>query len=251
MSEGRPEKTTAQNCAVSQTDAAERMAVSRRTVQSARVVQERGTPELSRAVDSGKMPVSVAARLTKATPEKQREVVKDFESKATATEKKAHGALCPCREYYTGAPGHTQRGGACTYRRVCPGCRMKVKHRGLLRYSNHLPKGFTVNLQERIAKRDAALNAVDFETEQAAINQAAVVDIRPTIPATAADLYHQWNELQEPETTRDYIAVCKQIGAGFDRGARRYVIHRKDAVKAGDALHRAGFLVCVHPALLN
>jgi ParB family chromosome partitioning protein len=102
MSEGRPEKTTAQNCAVSQTDAAERMAVSRRTVQSARVVQERGTPELSRAVDSGKMPVSVAARLTKATPEKQREVVKDFESNATATEKKAHVALATGEnEWYT------------------------------------------------------------------------------------------------------------------------------------------------------
>jgi hypothetical protein len=43
-----------------------------------------------------------------------------------------------------------------------------------------------MNKQERIEKRDAALNAVDFETEQAAIAQAAVVDIRPTIPATAA-----------------------------------------------------------------
>jgi hypothetical protein len=108
-----------------------------------------------------------------------------------------------------------------------------------------------MNLQERIIKRDAALNAVDFDTEQAAIKEAAVVDIRPSLPATAADLYHQWDERKEPETTRDYQAVCKQIGAGFDRGARRYVINRKDAVKAKDALHAAGFLVCIHPSLLN
>jgi hypothetical protein len=107
-----------------------------------------------------------------------------------------------------------------------------------------------MNLQERIAKRDAALNAVDFETEQKAIAEACVVDIRPSLPATAADLYHQWDERQEPETTKDYIAVCKAIGAGFDRGARRYVIHKTDAVKAKDALHAAGFLVCIHPSLL-
>jgi hypothetical protein len=103
---------------------------------------------------------------------------------------------------------------------------------------------------ERTVKRDAALNAADFDTEQAAIKEAAVVDIRPTIPATAADLYHQWDERQEPDTTKDYIAVCKQIGAGFDRGARRYVVHRKDAIKAKDALHAAGFLVCIHPSLM-
>jgi hypothetical protein len=108
-----------------------------------------------------------------------------------------------------------------------------------------------MNKQERIKTRDAALNAVDFETEQKAIAQAAVVDIRPSLPATAADLYHQWNEKDDPETTKDYCAVCKQIGAGFDRGARRYVINRKDAVKAKNALHAEGFLVCISPALLT
>ena len=107
-----------------------------------------------------------------------------------------------------------------------------------------------MNKQDRIEKRDAALNAVDFETEQAAIKQACVVDIRPTIPATAVSLYHQWDERQEPETTADYQAVCKQIGAGFDRGARRYIIRRTDAKKASAALTEAGFLVCVHPSLL-
>ncbi|MGB7566507.1 MAG: hypothetical protein WBM07_01495 [Chitinivibrionales bacterium] len=108
-----------------------------------------------------------------------------------------------------------------------------------------------MNKRERILRRDAALNAVDFEAEQKAIKEAAVVDIRSTIPATAADLYHQWDECQEPETTRDYQAVCKQIGAGFDRGARRYVINRKDAGKAKDALREAGFLVCIHPSLIQ
>ena len=108
-----------------------------------------------------------------------------------------------------------------------------------------------MNKQERIAKRDAALNAVDFVTEQAAIAKAAVVDIRPSLPATAADLYHQWDERKEPETTADYMEVCKAIGAGFDRGARRYVIRRADATRAKNALHEAGFLVCIHPSLLT
>ena len=107
-----------------------------------------------------------------------------------------------------------------------------------------------MNKLERIEKMNAALNAVDFESEQAAIAQAAVVDIRPTIPATAADLYHQWDERHDPETTADYCAVCKAIGAGFDRGARRYVIRRTDAKKAAAALTEAGFFVCVHPSLL-
>ena len=104
--------------------------------------------------------------------------------------------------------------------------------------------------KERIEKMNAALNAVDFETEQAAIKEARVVDIRPSLPATAADLFHQWNEKQDPEATADYCAVCKQIGAGFDRGARRYVINRKDAKKASAVLTEAGFLVCVHPSLM-
>lgn len=107
-----------------------------------------------------------------------------------------------------------------------------------------------MNKQERIEKMNAALIAVDYETEQAVIAQAAVVDIRPSLPATAADLYHQWDERQEPETTADYQAVCKQIGAGFDRGARRYVINRKDTGKAKTALHEAGFLVCISPSLI-
>jgi hypothetical protein len=107
-----------------------------------------------------------------------------------------------------------------------------------------------MNLQERIQTRDAVLNANDFDAEQAALKQAAIVDIRPSLPATAADLYHQWEERSDPETTRDYQAVCKAVGAGFDRGARRYVIRRADATKAKDALHAAGFTVCVHPSLL-
>jgi hypothetical protein len=107
-----------------------------------------------------------------------------------------------------------------------------------------------MNLQERIQTRDAVLSAKDFDAEQAALSQAMIVDIRPSLPATAADLYHQWDERSDPETTTDYQAVCKAVGAGFDRGARRYIINRKDAAKAKDALHAAGFTVCVHPSLL-
>jgi len=59
-----------------------------------------------------------------------------------------------------------------------------------------------MNKQDRIEKRDAALNAVDFETEQAAIKQACVVDIRPTIPATAVDLYHQWTNARNRRPRR-------------------------------------------------
>ena len=87
---------------VSQTQAAERLNVSPRTIRTAKQVIERGTPELVKAVDSGRMPVSVAARLTKATPEKQREIAKEFEAKASATELKAHVALATGEnEWYT------------------------------------------------------------------------------------------------------------------------------------------------------
>jgi len=66
-------------------------------------------------------------------------------------------------------------------------------------------------------------------------------DIRPTIPETAADLYHQWDERQEPETTKELIArVCKQIGAGFE-GARRYVINRKGCEGKSGPLTGSGF----------
>jgi hypothetical protein len=107
-----------------------------------------------------------------------------------------------------------------------------------------------MNQQERIQTRDAVLNAKDFDAEQEALSSAAVVDIRPSLPATAADLYPQFERDRDAETWSDYQAACKAVGAGWDCGARRYVIRRADAIKAKDALHAAGFTVCVHPSLL-
>jgi hypothetical protein len=102
LGEGRPDKTTASIEAVSQPKAAVLMNVGRASIQRAKQVIERGTPELVKAVDSGRMPVSVAERLTKATPQKQREVAKEYETKATATELKAHVALATGEnEWYT------------------------------------------------------------------------------------------------------------------------------------------------------
>jgi len=80
----------AQNCAKSQTDAAARMAVSRRTVQSARVVLERGIPELVKAVDSGKMPVSKAADISKVSPEKQKAAIVKHEKEQAKEERMPH-----------------------------------------------------------------------------------------------------------------------------------------------------------------
>ena len=51
----------AQICAKSQTEAADQLNVSRRSVQHARTVQEHGTPELVEAVESGDVAVSRAA----------------------------------------------------------------------------------------------------------------------------------------------------------------------------------------------
>jgi hypothetical protein len=115
-----------------------------------------------------------------------------------------------------------------------------------------------MNLQERIKTRDLALGAQDYDSEQAAFARCAVVDIHPTIidisptiQEMAADLYPRWDVHLEMETNADYYAVCKKIGAFYDRGARRYVINRKSAAYATTALHAAGFLVAIHPSLID
>jgi len=74
LEEGRPEKT-AQICAVSQSDAAELLNVSRRSVQHAVAVQRAGTPELIAAVDAGQVSVSAAAEVATLPEDEQREVV--------------------------------------------------------------------------------------------------------------------------------------------------------------------------------
>ena len=74
LEEGRPEKT-APIGAVSQSDAAELLNVSRRSVQRACVVLENGAPELIAAVDAGQVSVSAAAEVATLPEDEQREVV--------------------------------------------------------------------------------------------------------------------------------------------------------------------------------
>lgn len=77
---GRPKQTSqncdnAQICAVSQADAAERLNVSRRSVQHATVVQDRGSDDLRQAVERGQLAVSAAAKASSFAPEVQKRIV--------------------------------------------------------------------------------------------------------------------------------------------------------------------------------
>ena len=66
----------AQNCAkLTQPEAAKLLNVSRRSTQAAKKVQEQGSVELVRAVDSGKITVSEAATLLKHPEDTQREIL--------------------------------------------------------------------------------------------------------------------------------------------------------------------------------
>ncbi len=65
----------AQICAPSQTDAADMLKVSRRTVQSAREVLEHGSPELLGAVEHGTVSVSAAADVAELPQREQSEIV--------------------------------------------------------------------------------------------------------------------------------------------------------------------------------
>jgi N6-adenosine-specific RNA methylase IME4/ParB-like chromosome segregation protein Spo0J len=71
----------AQICAPSQNDVAEMLNVSRRSVQYAAVVRDRGIPELQHAVEQGRLPVSIAARAARQTPEIQREAAEAGDSR--------------------------------------------------------------------------------------------------------------------------------------------------------------------------
>jgi len=74
MTEGRPSKT-AQIQAVSQSEAADQMDVSRSSVQSAAKVQSFGTPDLIDAVDAGRVSVSAAAEVASQSVEVQNEII--------------------------------------------------------------------------------------------------------------------------------------------------------------------------------
>jgi len=71
---------------VSQTDAAKQFHVSHTSVEQAHKVRTEAIPEVTEAVKAGKVPVSVAATLTEATPEQQRAVIAKDDKKAILAE---------------------------------------------------------------------------------------------------------------------------------------------------------------------
>lgn len=107
-----------------------------------------------------------------------------------------------------------------------------------------------MNKIERIEAKKAVDEAKDYETEQAAIAKACIVDMLPTIPNGIIDLFHRFDDR---EAIDDYTAICKGFNLSFDRGARRYcfVKSRIAPRKVYDALTEAGFLVAVRPGMLD
>lgn len=64
-----------------QSQAAEKLNVSDRTLRSARIVQEEGTPELVEAVEHGEVAVSTAADIAKLPPDEQRRLIESADPK--------------------------------------------------------------------------------------------------------------------------------------------------------------------------
>lgn len=62
---------------ITQSEAASKLSVGDRSVKRARKVLETGTPELAQAVDTGKIAVSVAAKIADLEPEQQAQVIAD------------------------------------------------------------------------------------------------------------------------------------------------------------------------------
>ncbi|WP_291854808.1 MT-A70 family methyltransferase [Bradyrhizobium sp.] len=68
---------------VAQPDAARMLSVSERLVRHAKVVHDRGAPELQRAVDQGRLAVSAAAQAAKLTTEMQRRIAAEADAGRT------------------------------------------------------------------------------------------------------------------------------------------------------------------------
>ena len=81
MPAGQPKKNSA-NLRNTQTDAAQLLNTSERSIQHAKKVERQAVPEIVTAVETGKLSVSVAATLAEAPPEKQREVIAKDDKKA-------------------------------------------------------------------------------------------------------------------------------------------------------------------------
>jgi len=71
--------------ALNQPDAAALLNVARRSVQRARIVQDKAEPEIAKLVDAGKLAVSKAASLATASPEVQRSVAEKINKGEKAT----------------------------------------------------------------------------------------------------------------------------------------------------------------------
>ena len=71
---GRPQKNT-ENSVFSQKETAKQFKVSEDSIQQARKVRTKAVPEVAKAVETGKLPVSAAAKLADAPPEEQREAI--------------------------------------------------------------------------------------------------------------------------------------------------------------------------------
>ena len=71
----------AQICAPSQSEAADMLNVSRRAVQTARKVEQRGAPELIKAVELGNVSVSAAADVAELPQDEQAKIVAQGEKK--------------------------------------------------------------------------------------------------------------------------------------------------------------------------
>lgn len=83
LGEGRPAKAeddTAQICAVSQEQAAERLNVSRRLVQDAKTVRDKASPELRQAVEQGRIAVSAAKQAATLPLDLQLKIVTEAEA---------------------------------------------------------------------------------------------------------------------------------------------------------------------------
>jgi hypothetical protein len=106
-----------------------------------------------------------------------------------------------------------------------------------------------MNKEDRISVKKTVDEAADYKSEQAALEKACIIDMLPTIPDGAIDLFHQFDDRH---SLLDYQAICKGLNLGFDRGARRYCFNGKK-IKARvvyDKLSEAGFIVAARPGLL-
>lgn len=92
LSRGRPGNASRDASPVSQADAADRLGVSRRSVQRAAVVVREGTPELADAARAGALDVNAAAQLAKLPAADQRAVAAAPDPKAAASAKLARAA---------------------------------------------------------------------------------------------------------------------------------------------------------------